>query len=85
MNETDNTPTPTQEVAVGFDPANWKTKILAFGALVGALVGIGTAYLLTQNYERRGTQPEIGAREGVKLALLILGTVRSIASLGEGK
>ena len=77
MNETELESTPPAE------RINWKTKVLAIGVLVGALVGAGTAYLLTQNFEKQGRKLEISAGEGVKLALMVLGTVRSIATFKE--
>lgn len=61
----------------------WTPKVLLISALLGALVGVSAAYLLIQNAERKGKTPEISAGEGVKLGLLILGLLRSIASLKE--
>jgi hypothetical protein len=63
---------------------NWKPKALLIGALVGAAVGVGATYLFVQNAEREGSTPSISAGEGVKLGLLILGLLRSVAVLGEG-
>ena len=40
------------------------TKILLVGALIGALAGIGTAYLLKQNAEREGEEPAISTGQG---------------------
>ncbi|HEY42648.1 MAG TPA: hypothetical protein G4O11_01570, partial [Anaerolineae bacterium] len=39
---------------------NWKTKTLLIGSIIGALTGLGAAYLLIQQAERRGEQPKIG-------------------------
>lgn len=68
---------------VGSD--TWKTKTLIVGALLGALVGLGGAYLLIQNAEREGNTLSINAGDGVKLGLLLMGTLRQVASLGGGK
>ncbi len=53
---------PENELA---NVANWKIKYLVGGAVAGALVGLGAAYLFTQNYERRGEQAEITLWQGV--------------------
>ena len=63
--------------------ANWKIKYLAGGALAGALVGLGAAYLFTQNYERRGEQAEITLWQGVRIGILALSLIRSMAALGD--
>lgn len=64
---------------------DWKTRILAIGVIVGALVGAGTAYLLAQNLEKQGREVKITGGEGVKVALTVLGAIRSITSLTEPK
>ena len=57
------------------------TKILLVGALIGAVAGIGTAYLLKQNAEREGEELAISTGQGLKLGLLILGTLRQVLKL----
>jgi hypothetical protein len=63
---------------------NWKTKVLLAGAVVGALVGVGAAYLYSQQAERKqGFEPlDFSAGDGIKLGLLLLGLLRSVADLG---
>jgi hypothetical protein len=63
---------------------NWMTKVLVIGAVSGAVVGLGAAYLFAQNSERKGKAPEITAGDGVRIGLLVLGLLRSVAALGEG-
>ncbi len=59
---------------------NWKSKMLLLGAVVGALTGVGAAYLLIQRAEdERGLQ--LSAGEGVKLGLSILGFLKQITQL----
>lgn len=64
------------------DPT-WKIRTLAVGALLGALTGVGAAYLLIRRVEERGGQLAITPAKGVKLGMLLAGLVRSILSWGE--
>jgi hypothetical protein len=64
---------------------NWKTKTLVVGGVVGALIGLGGAYLLVQNAERQGNVVNMTAGDGVKLGLMVMGVLRQVAALGEGK
>ena len=63
---------------------NWKTKVLIMGGLLGTLVGVASAYLLIQN-QKEEENLQVTPGEGVKLGVLVLGLLRSIATLGEGK
>jgi len=63
---------------------NWKPKVLIIGAVLGALVGLGAAFLLAQNAEKEGKPPQISAGDGVKVGVLVLGLLRAVATLGEG-
>jgi hypothetical protein len=65
---------------------NWKTKTLILGAVVGALIGLGTSYLLTRTAEESGGQPpKITTGDAIKVLLGIIGVVRGIAALGDRK
>jgi hypothetical protein len=70
---------------VGFMEAeeNWKTKILIVGAIIGAITGMGAAYLLVQRAERRGEHLKLGTGEGIKLGMGVLGLLRQVGELGE--
>jgi hypothetical protein len=62
----------------------WKTKTLILGAIVGAILGVGTAYLMNRTAEESGGgPPEITTGDAVKAAIGIIGVVRGIASLGD--
>ena len=61
----------------------WKIKTLLIGAALGALTGLGAAYLLTKRAEQTGQHLAITPGKGVKLGVLIAGLLRSILSLGE--
>jgi hypothetical protein len=64
---------------------NWKTKVLLIGGAVGLLAGLGAAYLLIQRSKRDDTKPVLNTVEGIKLGLLVLGLLRQVSQLGEGK
>lgn len=59
--------------------SNWKAKALIIGGLVGALTGLGAAYIMVQRSEE---PPEVGPTDGIKLGLLLLGLVRAVGDLG---
>lgn len=61
----------------------WKAKTLLIGAAVGALTGLGAAYLLTKRAEQSGQSLTLTPGKGVKLGVLIAGLLRSVLSLGE--
>jgi hypothetical protein len=62
--------------------SNWKAKALIIGGLVGALTGLGATYIMVQRSE---DPPEMGATDGLKLGLLLLGLVRQVGDLGSQK
>ncbi|MCC7129727.1 MAG: hypothetical protein B6D39_04530 [Anaerolineae bacterium UTCFX2] len=59
---------------------DWKPKALVIGGVIGAVVGVAATYLLIQRNEDDAS-PEISLGEGVKIGVLVLGLLRSIASL----
>jgi hypothetical protein len=61
----------------------WKTKTLVTGAVLGALTGIGAAYLLTRRAEQEGRALAITSGQGLKLGVMIIGLLRSILTLGD--
>ena len=61
---------------------NWKPKVLIIGAAVGALVGLGTAYLLARtSEENHDGPPKIKTGDAIKIGVNIIGVVRGIAAL----
>ena len=56
---------------------------LIIGAIIGALTGVGAAYLLLQRANRNENEVSVTTGEGLRLGLLILGLLRSIAALGD--
>jgi len=64
---------------------SWKARTLVIGALLGALTGLGAAFLLTRRAEQKGEAVSISAGQGLRLGVLLAGLLRSILSLGEEK
>ncbi len=62
---------------------SWKIQALVIGGVLGALVGLGGAYLLTKRAEQKGTHLAITPGKGVQMGVLLAGLLRSILSLGE--
>jgi hypothetical protein len=60
---------------------NYQTKVLMGGAVIGAFVGLAGAFLLIKNTERKGTELNVSAGEGVKLSLIIMALLRQVAEL----
>ncbi len=66
--------------------SNWKVKILVTGAVSGALIGLGTSYLLTRTAdEAGGLPPKIKTTDGIRIAIGVIGLVRGIIALGDSK
>ena len=62
---------------------NWRAKALVLGGVIGALTGLLAAYLVVQRSDEE--PPEIGATDGVKIGLLVLGLLRSVGEIGNQK
>lgn len=62
---------------------NRKTDTMILGAIIGALTGIGAAYLLVKRADRDGDEVSVTTGEGLRLGFLVLGLLRSIATLGD--
>jgi gas vesicle protein len=60
-----------------------KSRIIFFGALIGAITGLVAALLLTRRAEKNERETAITSGEGLKLGVLIFGLLRAIASLGD--
>lgn len=62
---------------------SWKIRALTLGTLLGALTGLGAAYLLIRRVEERGQRLAITPAKGIKLGMLLAGLLRSLLSWGE--
>ena len=62
---------------------SWKLQTLVVGGVLGALVGVGAAFLMANRAEQKGTTLAITPGKGVQLGVMIAGLFRSLLSLGE--
>lgn len=75
--------TETEIVPESTPDNSWKVKTWIIGTLLGALTGLGAAFLLTRRAEQKGERVSISTGQGVKLGMLVVGLLRSILNLGE--
>jgi hypothetical protein len=59
---------------------NWVVRTLVIGGVLGALIGVGAAYILVKRAEEAGENPQLSTGEGVQLGLGVLGLLRLISS-----
>jgi hypothetical protein len=71
----------TSNEAIQRGNGQWKSRTLMAGGLIGALTGIGVAYLLVQRAERQGGEMRLSSGEGLRLGLLVIGMLRQVADL----
>ena len=62
---------------------SWRTKVLIAGGTIGALAGLGAAYLYSQKADDVYHKPKFTTGDGVRLGLLLLGLLRSVTELGD--
>lgn len=62
---------------------NDRNKILAMGALLGAVTGVLGALMLYRRAESEGTDLSISTGEGLRIGLLVVGLLRSISTLDD--
>lgn len=61
----------------------WKMQSIVIGGVLGALIGMGAALLLTKRAEQKGTKLSMTPVKGVQLGVMLAGLLRSILSLGD--
>jgi glucokinase len=61
---------------------NFKQRLLILGAVIGALTGLGAAYLISQRIDE-DENLKLSAGEGVKLGISVFAFFRQIIQLGD--
>ncbi len=64
--------------------SDWRARTLLIGGLIGLITGLGTAYLIIQRSDEVEQPPRMGAGDGVRLGLLLLGLMRQVGELAGG-
>jgi hypothetical protein len=62
----------------------WRTKAFIIGGVVGALLGVGAAYIFVNAAEQNGEEPEVTPGTAVTIGLSLLALLRQVAAIGEG-
>ena len=64
--------------------SNWRTRAYLSGGLIGALLGVGVAYIYVNAAEKSGeARPELPPSEAVGIGLALLAVLRQIATMYE--
>lgn len=63
----------------------WVRNTLLLGGALGAITGVGLAYLMVRKAQSRDEYLKLTSGEGLRLGLLLMGLMRSVAELGEGE
>ena len=71
------------ELDRGQSSSDWKMKALVIGGVLGAVLGIGAAYLYVSNVEESGEDPDVSPRDAVTIGVTVIGLLRQIANLGD--
>lgn len=62
----------------------WQTRFLVGGAILGALIGVATAYMMVRSAEQKQAgPPQISTGDALKTVVGVIGLMRGIASLGD--
>ena len=61
---------------------DWKIRTILAGAFLGALTGAGVALMLVRRAEEMGEKPQLGAGDGLRLGMGVLGLLRQFNQVG---
>jgi hypothetical protein len=64
---------------------NWKTRAMIIGAVIGAITGLGAAYILVRRAEEAQAKPQLTTGDGVKIGMGLAGVLKLISDIGSSK
>jgi hypothetical protein len=64
--------------------SDWRTKAFVVGGVVGALLGLGAAYIYINAAEDSDAPPELTPGTAVTIGVALLALLRQVAAIGEG-
>jgi hypothetical protein len=67
------------------DTNSWKSRTLIIGCIIGAIAGLGAAYIMVRRAEEAQTKPQLTTGDGVKIGMGLAGVFKLISDLGTGK
>ena len=70
-----------QEQALTKASTGNNAQTLVLGGILGALTGVGVAYLLVKRSEQQDGEMSLTTGEGIRLGLLVLGLLRQVSDL----
>ncbi len=62
-----------------------RNRILIIGAVLGALIGAGAAFIVVQRADAHETKPTVTPADGLKIGLGVLGLLRLVADTYDEK
>jgi hypothetical protein len=62
----------------------WRQRAFIIGGVVGALLGLGAAYIFVNSAENSGDTPEVTPGTAVTIGLSLLALLRQVAAIAEG-
>jgi hypothetical protein len=63
---------------------DWRRKAFIVGGVVGALLGLGAAYIYINSAEESGEAPELTPGTAVTIGLSLLALLRQVSAIAEG-
>jgi hypothetical protein len=63
---------------------DWRRRAFVIGGVVGALLGLGAAYIYINAAEESGETPELTPGTAVTIGLSLLALLRQVAAIAEG-
>lgn len=58
---------------------------MIIGAVIGAITGLGAAYILVRRAEEAQTKPQLTTGDGVKIGMGLAGVLKLISDIGSSK